>query len=331
MPIFAICESAYWNTPNWAGKGSEAGRDAYYDGTYTSCTAWEAGRDGAAAGGTTETGEIVGPWNADDTNAFSIFGWNSTTTIILKALGSSRHSGTYDASSPGPHRLVASSTTTLINMAESNLTVEGMQLRNAILGDADSQCLQISQEQQDKTIRDCMLVIAGDGESVIIGSATAQCVIFNCVCYSEGGGSEGIFVSVANAVDIWNCTIDNFQNGIERDDGTVTAKNCAVLNSSGDDFNGTVTVDYCASDDGTGTNAQTLDSTNNYQDEFNDQANNDYNMISGSICVGNGVDDPGSGEYSDDIIDVARNSTWDIGAFELAAVGGIVVLRRRRM
>jgi hypothetical protein len=120
--------------------------------------------------------------------------------------------------------------------------------------------------------------------------------------------------------NLYNNTLAGNTSGIQRTDGTIITTNNTVFDNS-DDFNGTMTIANCASDDGDGTNAQTLNSTSNYANEFTDYAGavSDVSLVSGSSCIGNGTDDPGSGLYSDDIIDVLRSSTWDIGAFEFVA------------
>jgi len=78
-----------------------------------------------------------------------------------------------------------------------------------------------------------------------------------------------------------------------------------------------MTIDHCCSDDGDGTNAQGP-SGGSWANEFTTPGT-DFSLLAGGNCVGNGTDDPGAGLYSDDIIGTARNTTWDIGAFEIAA------------
>ena len=56
---------------------------------------------------------------------------------------------------------------------------------------------------------------------------------------------------------------------------------------------------------------------------FTDYSNGDFSVKNdSSVLYGAGTDNPGAGLYSDDIIDTARSSTWDIGAFEYVAAGG---------
>ena len=97
----------------------------------------------------------------------------------------------------------------------------------------------------------------------------------------------------------------------------MTATNCVAGNCT-DDFNGTITIANCCSDDGDGANPQGPLGAD-WDNEFTDKDNGAFSLLVGGNCVGNGTDDPGSGLYSDDIIGTVRTSTWDIGAFEYGA------------
>lgn len=146
--------------------------------------------------------------------------------------------------------------------------------------------------------------------------------IYNTLVYGFSSASDtddyiGIRVRAVTTTDLYNCTFYGNYHGMSRDAGTVTATNCAVGDSA-DDFAGTITVDYCCSDDGTGTNAQNPSGAD-WDNEFTDDDNEDFSLLVGGNCVGNGTDNPGAGLYSDDMIDTARSSTWDISAREYTA------------
>lgn len=157
------------------------------------------------------------------------------------------------------------------------------------------------------------------GNAIRIADASATATIKNTSIYKEGTqgtNSEGLLVS-SGTVLLLNSTVNNFNDGIERDAGTLTVTNCAVFNNN-DDFDGTMTIDSCASDDGDGTNSQTLDSSSNYANEFTDITTFDFSLVSGGVCEENGTDLSGSG-VTDDIIGTSRpqGTNYDIGAFEL--------------
>ncbi len=167
-------------------------------------------------------------------------------------------------------------------------------------------------------------VCSGTGAAWGIYISDGTVKVYNCVVYDFISGSDngfrGILVNGGDAANIYNCTVFNCYWGMFQGGGSPNAYNCLVCNCA-DDFKGTwATIDYCASDDGDGTNAEdfTAEATD-WGKVFNDYANDDFrlkNYTTSPCCVGQGTDDPGSGLYSDDICGNARTSTWDIGAFE---------------
>lgn len=127
--------------------------------------------------------------------------------------------------------------------------------------------------------------------------ANTACTFYNCTAFGNRSGFDTIYTSAS------------------------VAKNCISANNTYD-FYYADTVDYCASDDGTGTNVVTIAT---HTDVFTDPANGDFslkNYTGTGKVIGVGTDDPGSGLYSDDILGNARSSVWDIGAFEYVASGG---------
>ncbi|MCP4651438.1 MAG: hypothetical protein GY853_15335 [PVC group bacterium] len=318
---YAICSDAFWATPNWAGKGSEVARDAYYDGHYTACSTWESARDGAASAGDTEYGEICGTWASADTNTFAFSGWDNTVNIVLKTVGDARHSGKWDDTNC--HRLVASSGASIINAADGTTVIfDGLQVNNTVAGDSTSYGI-YSASAITLTISNCIIPVSGDGNSIFLNNAGLVGKIWNCLCYatgSQGASSEGIFVDSVNTCDIYNTVVKNFNDGIERDAsvGATTVTNCAVYDNA-DDFDGTMTITYCASDDGDGSNS--VDAPT-WADQFTDDSTYDFTLKAGNSLEDAGTDDPGSGLYSADIAGTAYTSTWPIGAFEESAAGG---------
>lgn len=318
--FYAICSNAYWGTPDWGGKGSEVARDAYYNGQYTSCATWESGRDGAASGGDTEYGEIIGSWAADDATAFVISGWDDTVTIILKTIGVARHNGLWDGTTA--HRLVASNGVAIIQPIESDVTLDGLQINNTVLADTSSRCIYYQGANTGMEISNCILMTDGVGQGIELDESNLVIDIWNCLIYATGGtvADAGIFSDFATTVNIYNCVIKHFASGVEQDTGTVTITNSAVYDNT-DDFEGTITVTNCASDDGDGSNPQ---SGLTWTNEFTNPGIYDFSLKAGNSIKDAGVDDPGSGLYSNDIIGTAYTSTWPIGAFEEVASGVVL-------
>lgn len=153
------------------------------------------------------------------------------------------------------------------------------------------------------------------------GNAGSQMDVYNNVIYSSADDGSGLLCAIGT-MNCYNNTVRGFWKGMYQTGGTMVVKNCAVFLNN-DDFSGTIDIDNCASDDGDGDNPQTLDNTDNYANEFTDSPNGDFTIVdAGSVCDETGLDNPGSGLYSDDIAGTARSSTWDIGAFELAGAAG---------
>lgn len=188
---------------------------------------------------------------------------------------------------------------------------------------------------------------AGSGSAAIYITATpaggSDIRVDSCILYGGGGSYDGILFNDANAsTRVYNCTITGFRygcnvnqgtvgiynstiygntQGIRRNfAGTVAVKNCALGNNNDDFFGSIGTIDYCASDDGDGTNAVNLSPGATEADDWaaawTDPSNGDFHVKdTDSVLYDAGVADPGSGLYDDDIRGVSR-STWDIGAFE---------------
>ncbi len=163
-----------------------------------------------------------------------------------------------------------------------------------------------------------------------INDTDTTAYIWNNIVYKL---NIGIYVKASAAAYVYNNTVYGNSLGIARQGGTVDAVN-NVSFKNGTDLSGTYNlIDYNASDDNTGTNNVAESGGGvEWPDDFVDAAAGDFTLKSGSNLVGGGTDNPGSGLYSDDIEGTERSSPWDVGAFEfVAAGGGIVVLRRRRM
>ncbi len=317
---------------------SEAARDAQYIAVYTSAAAWETARDGVSAGGNNEYGIVQGPWSADDTAPISFGGWSSDAQI-LRTIGAARNqTGIWDDGALSPHRMVAANATRIIALANSNTTLDGLQIHNTEAVDTTNRCVMDDNPDTGMVIKNNILV-TDNSTGILITDIGWQGKIFNNVIYATqiGGDSlDGIRIVTGDIVEIYNNTIDGFLDGdgIEIDAVTtsVTVKNNAVFNN-GTDFDDAVgvTTNKNASDDAFGTNPVTLDSTNNYQDEFTDMANNDYSVKdSGSELYDAGEADVFADD--NDIIGTSRpqGSAWDIGAFELivaAAAGQAFRLR----
>jgi hypothetical protein len=175
-------------------------------------------------------------------------------------------------------------------------------------------------------------VCSGAGVSYGLYPSDADTImeIVNTVIYGFVSGADTDFRAVRcrGTISFYNCTIFGNYTAINQFAETCTMKNCVIFNNT-DDFSGTITCDYCASDDA---NASTYTNGEDFTAEATDwnKVFTGYssspadvtlkNYTTNPCCVGEGDDTPGSTfSYSDDIIGTARTSVWDIGAFELVA------------
>lgn len=267
-----------------------------------------------------------------DTSQIRFFSWtvDATHKLIVftpqggtESINNQRHSGKWDANK---YKLVTTSSGYIIDTREDFVDYIGLQIEYAgvstgVFGfifssftTAGTINIGYNIIRQTSSATGCRGIFPGNA-----GITVAMTVnIYNCYVYDwtlSGTRSN----DTDYTVNIFNSTYyNNGTYGIRQSNGTVTVKNCAVFANT-DDFIGTMTIDYCASDDGGGSFPVT---PSNWSDVFVDYTNGDFHLKSTDTdLIGAGTDDPGSGLYSDDIDGETRTSTWDIGADEYIAVG----------
>jgi hypothetical protein len=136
--------------------------------------------------------------------------------------------------------------------------------------------------------------------------------IINNAMYGHGSGIQ----SWGSNVLVYGNVIYGSDIGIDARGGLMTAKNNAVFNNT-DDFylvSGTLSVSYCASDDGDGTNAVQSSDWNNV---FQDIDARDFRLKSTDTDLIDAGEDLGT-DYAYDILGNSRPAglAWDIGAHE---------------
>lgn len=271
----------------------------------------------------TETATINCSGTTADTTAVTFAGWDADVSIIVN--------GNYAATS-GVHwstsyyRLEPATATAIINAADLGNAVTFNKIQ--ILTHA--QGINWTQGSSNLTVDRCIIhgVSTVDFSNGIQFDCTSKtCVIKNCVIYGftqvddDNCGISSSNNEASSTVTISNCTIYDNDTGIKRLAHTVTAKNCAVFNND-DDYNGTMTVTYSASDDtqaGTG-NVDWASGATDWAANFVDYANFDFHLKSTAPLINAGTDLFGSGVTTDidgDTLSV-RN---DIGADEYVVPG----------
>ena len=339
-----------------ANVSSEALTSIYHP--YASLSAAEAGSDDAnhlntvklvtdtknlfwpCYGATADSAHLYlqGNWITSDTYRITIYTPQGLDT--KESINSWRHAGKWDNNK---HHFVASSETRPMRLYnQSYVSFIGLQSDQPGTGgynfyiNSDSDELCTGLKIDSCIIKESASSNTSSAINVYSNNSTDENIIYidNCIIYTSdtySSGSEGIYLVRGNvALNVRNSTICGFNDGIERDNGTVTITNCAVFNND-DDFDGTITANYCASDDVTGTNAVDISSgateSTEWAKAFTDYANGDFSVKDvDSVLYNAGTT---IAAVTTDIIGTARpqSTAYDIGAFEfpVAVAAGAII------
>jgi hypothetical protein len=323
----------YVDTGSAGGNGTTAelsGANA----AYASLFAWEAAEDTTLAGsGNWMHVYCAATGGVADTLSVTIAGWTTSATEYILIEAASAHRATADKWDTTKYRLETVNEVAL-SIQEDYVTVDGLQIGKS---DASEEVITILSQVATNnlvTISNCRIKQAGNvnynERGISVGDTDAIVKIWNCIIYGRGAYNDtancGIYLSCATA-SVYNCTISGNANkgaAINAAAGTITVKNCAVFNNA-DDFVGTITIDYCASDDGDGTNAEdfTAEATD-WGKVWTDYTNGDFtlkNYSSSPCCINQGTDGSAIVTTSKDIDGNDRGATWDIGAYEYISSG----------
>ncbi len=324
----------YVNTASSGGDGTtnaESGAQA----AYASLNAWEAAEqtDLVSDGNWMHVYCSTGSGTAADTTAVTVYGWTTDATHYILIEAADGDQAVKSGVSATRYRLDVSSDTAL-KIYEHYVRVDGLQIRttaatrHAVLLETiftSSNDVRFSNSRIYGATYNCFRV----------GGSALNMTIWNCIV--ESGGLDGIRNDTSGGnVDVYNSVFYACGDALQYDSGTTgTIKNVASFGNA-DDFDinagATVTIDYCASDDGDGTNSvAALDG--DWDKEYVDPASGDFTPVAGGNTNDGGVNDPGSGLYSAGMDGVSYvTDSWSIGVVQYVAAGGgsIVVLRRRR-
>ncbi len=308
-------------------------------GDYTSINAFDngAGQDLTDAGGDTMTATCTSSSGTADTTAAILDNWTTgaaTYLEIIAASGDRTSASGWDASK---YRLSVTDNNVL-DIREDYVRIRGLQIEFIYSSVIDRKTIfcGVNLSVGNYLIIDSCYIRKGSAggsshDGIYPNQDNIIIDVFNCIIADFTRNGIGV---VNQTTQIFNNTIYGCNTGIWDflDVGeTLTIKNNAVFKNV-DDFNvdqsgdGTVVVDYNASDDNDGTNNVAESGGGvEWPDDFVDAANGDFTLKSGSGLVGNGTDDPGSGLYSDDINGDIRTSTWDVGADEFISAAGTTI------
>ncbi|MEE9365883.1 MAG: hypothetical protein V3W44_04265 [Dehalococcoidales bacterium] len=181
----------------------------------------------------------------------------------------------------------------------------------------------------DYRISNCIIKgsSSGTGNTGGIGSSGTNINIdvWNTTIYGFVNGADashwGIFITSGVSVEIYNTVIYGCYIGYTEAAASSMVKNCAIGNCT-DDISTDDTVDYCCTDDGDGTNS-TGPQGGSWANEYTDAANGDFTPLGGTGLSTAGVNDPGSGRFSTDIIGNSYvTDSWLRGAYAGLGVNG---------
>ena len=258
-----------------------------------------------------------------------------TPTSNAESINNQRHSGIWDTNK-WYFKAASRLESWVSNIAENYTVVEGLQMTGTPTSTADSDNIISDLTGTNVIIRSCISWCVEDTghyarRMLLIANGGGSVKFINCVFYSFSlGGIEDSYQTVT--VDIYHCTISGIvADAIERNSGTFTCINNAVFNN-GDDYDGTVTVTYSASDDtqaGTGNIDWDSGSTDwgnvftDYSADPPDFSLKDYTTADIAL-IEQGTSLAASQGIWRDIAGTERGATPDIGAFEYVAAGGTV-------
>ena len=326
----------YVNTASSAGGDGTTNATSGDNRAYVSLNAAEAALPAdITTGGDQGIWTIICEGSADDTTAVTFSGTTTSSSYYIDAKAVStatygRHDGKWNTNK---YILYVAGGTYAISSNIGYLYLTGLQIDwHTDIGDAILLNGSSGSSVNNTVIEACIIRSYYEtGNGITCTSYFDSLVVRNSVIWksaaTRGTSTEGIFLDVSGTtVAVDNCVVCGFNDGIEQDAGTITVRNSAVFNND-DDFDAVLSISYCASDDGDGTNAVNISpgatEATDWASCFVDYPNGDFHLKAGSVCIGAGTDL--SGTFTLDI-DGETRSSWDIGADEYPAAASSVTL-----
>ncbi len=314
-------------------------------GAYTSLINWEAGRQADLVTG--DLIEIAECYSMQDTTAVVINGWTTGAINYIKIYTptAERHNGTYQTSK----YYLNVSEAIAIAVQEDYVRVDGLQCQVTTTSVLKHGIMISGQTNVNNLIWISNNIFKGvisggngtDCHGIYVyesNSAGSVVKVWNCIAYNwfnstypDNTSNHG-FNNTYGLTTFYNCTAYKCGMGfVKGSTYSTTAINCLSINNAVRaayiDFSGTITQSYNISSDTTSDGTGSIDSQGLTDVDFvnTTAGSEDFHLQSTSTAIGVGTDNPGSGLYSDDIDGVARTSTWDIGADEYVAAGGLKI------
>ena len=269
---------------------------------------------------------------ADNANAnLNGFTVDSTRYVKIFVPAGHRHNGKW---STGKARLVSDATNdnTCLTVNDPYTIIDGLQID---VGTDRSYRYGIQVGETDVIVRNCIIRNSSSSTDImgirLYDADGGGFLIYNCIVY--GFNTTNSFgINVATEQDgalIMCCTVSGCGTGIRSAYHDAIITNCASFNNATDISGDTITVSYCATDDGSGTNAVDISPGATEADDwaaaFTDYSNGDFSLKSGSDLIDAGIGPAlDSNVPTTDIVGTSRSgNTCCIGAFEY--VGGLKI------
>lgn len=297
---------------------------------YTSLAAWEANAeiDHGAGVGDTLTARCFSSGGTADTTAVTISG-NSVDSITIEGLDFPSD-GIFNTSLYRLGNALAGDKFVVNDLIP--LTINNLQFYDAYTGASAPSTIYLNiaavlsiEINFNSLIIKSTAVAAGSKRGLQV-SNNANVTLTAKNITIEGYYYNNLSLS-ASIVNIYNSTVSAGHFGIyQANTAVVTVKNNAIFNNV-DDFFGTITIDYCASDDGNGTNAVDISpggvEADDWNAAFTDYVNGDFSIKDmDSVLYNTGTDLSGVNVVSDILGSIRpRVLIYDIGAYELFKPG----------
>ncbi|MCP4126926.1 MAG: hypothetical protein GY753_07680 [Gammaproteobacteria bacterium] len=282
-------------------------------GDYTSLSAWESGEQtDLVSADEIAVAECYDDWPSGLNNSVDISGWTTDATrrIIIRTPASERHDGTPQS---GFHVKPSLGYGRAVWLRTPYVTLEGIEVENTGAGGEA-----IGVFYSAGIIIDSCIIKAVDQGIKRVADTT---IVRNTLIYDC---DEAITISESSrSYTCENVTIANCTQGFHGD-GDQVLKNCVAYGCT-TNFDGTFSAsstnnassDY-SGDAPPGSNPYTSDVVSG---DFEDAANDDYHLASGSGLIDQGADL--SGSFTTDVDGDTRSGTWDIGFDEYAGSSGV--------
>ena len=287
----------------------------------------------------TDWWRIICEGQAADTTAVTLAGTTTTAANYIEvwtdpAQTYGRHDGKWNT---GKYRLEVSNygDTGLVTVNVPYVILDGLQIKSTFSTPGSGHAIKINHSSGGTPwvkVSNSILqgVVSGSFYNFGIEVREGTAYIWNNIFYNWNS-TYGFGMYVGTATDnayFYNNTIVNCTYGIRQNVGVLTAVNNIVKGSGNTNaYVGTFTSSDYNSTDGTD---NTEGGANSLQSQIFSFVNTgagteDFHLLlTDTGALNHGIADPGSGLFSDDIDGQTRSGTWDIGADEYVAAGGLI-------